>query len=241
MSAPRVLCVGVGGLGSPALRVLVRSGLGSITLLDDDRVEESNLHRQVLFDESDVGQLKVEAAARALAREAATLGLPTPALRPIAERLLPETAEALVTAHDLVLEGADNFATKFLAFDAARLLGRPIVQAGAVRWSGWALASPATGGPCLRCVFEDVPHDRADTCAEAGVVGPVVGVLGSIEAALALRWSAGDERVFGDLWSYDGLAGRLRRTRVLPRPGCPSCAGTIRDLSRDRYAPSCAA
>lgn len=240
MTLGRVLVVGVGGLGCPAARVLARSGSMQLTLVDDDVVDATNLHRQILFDASDVGRPKAEAAADALLAEAASAGhrLEVNAVR---ERLTPENALERIAGHDLVLEGADNFATKFLAFDAARLAGKPIVQAGAVRWSGWALASPAKGGPCLRCVFEDIPSDRVETCAEAGVVGPVVGVLGSLEAALALRVLHGDATTVGELWSYDGLAGKLRRSRVRERPDCPSCRGLVRDLSRERYAPSCAA
>ena len=89
----------------------------------------------------------------------------------------------------------------------------------------------------MRCVFEDIPRDRVETCAEAGVIGPVVGVLGALEATLAVRLLAGDAKAAGELWSYRGLEGRLRATRVEPRPGCPACAGEIRDLTMERYAP----
>lgn len=241
MSGARVLVVGVGGLGCPSARVLARSGVEHLTLLDDDTVDATNLHRQILFSEADIGRPKAEAAADALRAEAAAAGAGALVVEPRRARLTPENALDLIAEHDVVLEGADNFATKFLSFDAARLAGKPIVQAGAVRWSGWALASPKAGGPCLRCVFEDIPRDRVETCAEAGVVGPVVGVIGSLEAALVLRALHGDSSIFGELWSYDGLAGKLRRSRVRERPSCPSCAGLVRDLSRERYAPSCAA
>jgi adenylyltransferase/sulfurtransferase len=154
---------------------------------------------------------------------------------------LPDGARALVAGHDLVVEGADNFATKFLACDAAQLARVPVVQAGAVRWSGWALATVPGRSACLRCVFEDIPRDRVETCAEAGVIGPVVGVLGALQAALAVRLSAGDPDAAGELWSYRGLEGALRASRVAPRAGCPACAGEIRELTVERYAPpSCA-
>ena len=103
---------------------------------------------------------------------------------------MPDTAMALLSEHTLVVEGADNLATKFLVADAAHLAGVPAVQAGAVRWAGWALCA-LPGSACLRCLFEDIPRDRIETCAEAGVVGPVVGVLGGLQAALVFRLLAG--------------------------------------------------
>ena len=236
----RVLVVGMGGLGTPAARILVRSGVRSLTLLDDDTIDLSNLQRQVLYRDTHVNMRKAEVARDELLRESRSVGY-DPSIEVVLDRLAPENALALVENHDLVLEGADNFATKFLAFDAARLAGKPIIQAGAVRWTGWAFASPARGGPCLRCVFEDMPRDTVETCSVAGIMGPVVGLVASIQAALTLRIIHGDVTATGELWSYDGLRGKLRRSRVLARPECPSCAGAISDLSRERYAPSCAA
>lgn len=237
----RVLLIGTGGLGSAAARVLVQSGVGSLTLVDDDVVDASNLHRQTLFTEADVGLPKSPAAARSLV-ERVRRGGPSPAIRVIEGRFLPDNALELMRQHDLAVEGADNFATKFLVADAGRLSGVPTVQAGAVRWSGWAMAAIPGESACLRCVFEDVPRDRAETCAEAGVVGPVVGVMGALQAALALRLLGGDRTAAAELWSYAGLDGRLRRLPVRRRPGCPLCSGDIVDLRAERYAaPSCAA
>lgn len=226
----RVLLVGVGGLGSPAALVLARSGVRRLTVLDDDVVDVSNLHRQILYDDADVG---LDKAARAAAR----LGAEGAEVTVVRGRLLPDTAARLFREHDLVVEGADNFATKFLAADASALTGVPVVQAGAVRWGGWALATDPGRSACVRCVFEDIPRDRVETCAEAGVIGPVVGVLGAIEAALALRLLGGDASAAGELWSYRGLEGSLRASRVRRRSGCPACAGEIRELSWERYAP----
>ena len=237
----RVLLVGAGGLGSPAARVLAESGVGAITVLDDDTVDESNLHRQTLFDDADVGAPKVDVAVARIADIARAAGHTTE-VRGHGTRLLPDNAPGWIGDHDLVVEGADNFATKFLTADAAALAGVPAVQAGAVRWNGWAFAGVPGRSACLRCVFEDIPRDRVETCAEAGVIGPVVGVLGALEAALALRLLSGDSRAAGELWSYRGLAGGLRATRVRKRRGCPLCEGEITDLRIERYrAPSCAA
>ncbi len=231
MSA-RVLLIGAGGLGSGAGLVLARCGV-AITVLDDDRVDTSNLHRQVLYDDADVGLDKVDCARRRLAREGAEVDS-------VHGRLLPSNAVELVRGFDVVVEGADNFATKFLASDACQLASVPLVSAGAVRWSGWALASIPGTSACLRCVFEDIPRDRVETCAQAGVVGPVVGVIGALEASLAIRLLHGDARAAGELWSYRALAADpLRATRVRARAGCSCAARTVpTPLTPERYAPA---
>ncbi|MBW1761032.1 MAG: HesA/MoeB/ThiF family protein [Deltaproteobacteria bacterium] len=232
--AHRVLVVGAGGLGSPVLRLLAPSGVEHITIVDDDVVDESNLHRQTLYKDRDVGQSKIEQAVRVL-RELS----PKLSVRAVEGRFVPGTAMDLLSEHTLVVEGADNLATKFLVADAARLAGVPAVQAGAVRWAGWAFCA-LPDSACLRCLFEDIPRDRVDTCAEAGVVGPVVGVLGGLEAALVCRLLQG-ERPGGELWHYDALKGALRKTFVRRRSDCPLCAGEIQDLRMERYTAACAA
>jgi molybdopterin/thiamine biosynthesis adenylyltransferase len=246
----RVLVVGAGGLGAPALRLLACAPeIRVITVVDDDVVERSNLHRQTLFDEGDVGAPKVARAVvrlRALA-EAALSGVE---VRGVETRFVPDRALALLEGVTLVVEGADNFATKFLVADACARARIPVVQAGCVRWAGWAFASVPGESACLRCVFEDIPARLAartgqvaspETCAEAGVVGPVVGVLGALEAVLALRLIAGDARAAGVLWRYDGQRGSVRRSRVRRRAGCPLCEGVVPSLSMDDYtAPACA-
>lgn len=232
-AARRILVVGVGGLGSPVLRLLATREV-ELTLIDDDVVEESNLHRQTLYAPSDVGEPKVQSAARALRAL-----FPSASVRTLEGRVLPSNALELFRDHDLVVEGADNLATKFLVADAARLSGLPAVQAGAVRWSGWAFCTTPESA-CLRCLFEDIPRDRVETCAEAGVVGPVVGVLGGLQAALAFRFLGG-EHPGGELWHYDALRGALRKTFVRRRGGCPLCEGEIQDLRVERYTAACAA
>jgi molybdopterin-synthase adenylyltransferase len=228
-----VLVIGAGGLSCPVLSVLAKSGVTRFTVLDDDRIELSNLHRQPLYDESDLGRLKVEVVAEKLAQLS-----PRPdALRvvPIVDRLDVDNARTLFASHALVIEGADNYATKFLAADAAKLTGVALVQAGAIRFSGWALGAVAGESACMRCVFEDIPRGRAETCSVAGVLGPVVGVLGALEAAIALELLLGRKRAAGVLWSYDAARGELRKRRVSRRADCPLCSGNIRELSLDRY------
>jgi molybdopterin/thiamine biosynthesis adenylyltransferase len=248
----RVLLVGVGGLGSSAGMALATAGVGTIGIADDDEVALSNLHRQILFGEGDVGRPKLEAASRALRQYAAssTDTLEAPGLlgdtpqppRNIevfvhSTRLLPHNAVELVRGYDVVVEGSDNFATKFLAADACRVAGVPVVHAAAVRWHGTVLAVGAHGRPCYRCLFEDLPQGHAPNCAEAGVMGPVVGIVAAWQADLALALLDG-RPAEGTLVTFDGKTGELRRRSVRPRGSCDLC-GEPRRIVRveaSRYA-----
>jgi len=229
----RVLIVGAGGLGCPAARVLARSGVARFTVVDDDVVVSSNLHRQTLYRESDTGASKAQVAAERIKLEARDGIKCETVAREI--RINPGTAADVIAGHDLVVEGADNFASKFLVADACALAGVPIVQGGAVRWVGWAMGSVPGRTACLRCVFEDVPTGRADTCAAAGIVGPVAGVIGALQAAIALRLLQGDESAAAVLFGYDGLAGSLRSRLIARQSRCPLCSGQIRDTDLSRY------
>jgi adenylyltransferase/sulfurtransferase len=236
----RVLVVGLGGLGCPVASVLARVAGVELWLCDDDRVELSNLHRQTLYRDEDVGRDKLDAAVDALLRAGAS----TEQLRPIRTRLLPDNARELAREVDLIVEGADNFATKFLAADAARLEGRPIVHGAAVRWVGTAWAVSGAGRPCYRCLFEDVPPGAQQGCAEAGVLGPVVGFCGALMADLAVRVLSGDAGAFGALYTFDGRRDQLRRVEASPRSDCALCGArpTITSILETRYTePSCAA
>ena len=213
------LIIGAGGLGCPALLALVEAGVGRVAVADDDIVEETNLHRQILYTDADVGRDKLDAALDALGRYVQ----PGQRLEAVRTRLLPENARELVRGFDVVLEGADNFATKFLAADACHLEGRPLVHGAAVRWRATVWSVAPEGRPCYRCLFEDLPPAEAgQSCAEAGVLGPVVGLAGALMADLALDVLAGTPR-WGTLFSYDGLRDRLREVPVEPRAACPLC------------------
>ncbi len=234
LAGSRVLVVGIGGLGCPAAIALALAGVGTIGIADDDQVDVSNLHRQILFRDADVGASKVEAAATALLRM-----VPDLRIERHASRMLPDNAVQLASRYDVIVEGSDNFATKFLAADACRIARRPIVHAAAVRWHGTALAIGANGGPCYRCLFEDVPREDAPNCAEAGVVGPMVGVVAAVQADLALSILR-DEDVAGTLFTFDGKTLASRRRKIPRRPACPLC-GTPRSIQRidpARYLPS---
>ncbi len=233
LSAARVLLVGVGGLGCPAALALVRAGVGELALCDEDEVDESNLHRQILFGPADVGRDKAEAASESLAALARVSGT---ALRSLRRRFLPDTATDLTARVDLVIEGADNFATKFLVADACRLAGVPVVHGAAIRWRGSAWAVSPSGGPCYRCLYEDIPSGPARNCDSEGVAGPVVGVVGALMAELALRLLTGGP-CFGEVWTFDGWADSLRRVPVHARATCELCgsAPRIASLEERRY------
>jgi adenylyltransferase/sulfurtransferase len=220
-ASARVLVVGVGGLGTPAALALAAAGVGTLGLLDEDAVDLHNLHRQILFEERDVGAPKVQAAARSLARR-----FPCVRAVPIEGRLLPDNAAQRIAKWDVVVEGSDNFATKFLASDACLAAGVRVVQGSAIRWVGTAFAAGPAGRPCYRCLFEDAPDGEALGCDAAGVLGPVCGVIGAALAdlaLLALLETAGEGAVGGTVVSFDGRTGALRRRRVSARAGCASC------------------
>jgi molybdopterin/thiamine biosynthesis adenylyltransferase len=221
----RALVVGVGGIGNPCAIVLARAGV-ALRLCDDDVVDASNLHRQILFDESSVGKPKLDEAARALRAMNANV-------ETVATRFLPTRARELIDGCDVVVEGADNFPTKFLVADACALAKVPVVHAAAVRLHGTVLAVARGGKPCYRCVFEDLPGD-APTCETAGVLGPMVGVIGALQADLALSLLEGQD-VGGTLVSYDAGRDFLRRSRIHGRGDCALCTGRIDDLDERRY------
>lgn len=233
------LVIGVGGLGCPALLALARSGIGRLVLADDDEVSLSNLHRQLLFDADDVGQDKAT-----LARHKLLELDPALTVELAHSRFLPDNALELASTVDLVVEGADNFATKFLVADAAFLTGRPVVHGAGVRWTTTVFAVGRGGRPCYRCLFEDVPSaDAGLNCDEAGVMGPVLGVAGALMADLALSCLLGSFDRQGHIFAYDGKLDRLRSVAVTGRTDCPLCGArpSIVDIDEARYlAPNCA-
>jgi molybdopterin/thiamine biosynthesis adenylyltransferase len=207
-------------------------------LLDDDEVDRTNLHRQILFSEADVGHPKAERAKQRLERDGARSGQVVARL----ERFLPDNATALLEGVDVILEGADNFATKFLVADAAYLAGVPVVHGAAVGWRATVLSVAPEGRPCYRCLFEDLPQGAVQNCDTAGVIGPVVGFAGALMAdrALCLLGAAqapGSSAQLGRVVSYDGRLDSLREVAVSPRKDCPLCGQTraISDIDEGRY------
>jgi molybdopterin/thiamine biosynthesis adenylyltransferase len=227
-----VVLVGAGGIGAPAALALAASGVRALRVADDDRVELSNLHRQILFTDADVGRPKLDAFAEAL--RGRWPGLEIELHR---GRALPHTVAGLVAGAAVVVDATDNFASRFLLADACALAGVPVVHAAAVRWSATVMAVSAHGRPCYRCLFEDVPQGDAPDCASAGVAGPVCGVAGALAADRALRVLAGDDGAYGSIVTFDGRSDRLRSVAVRARRACALCgeAPTLRDLDPGRY------
>lgn len=219
----RVLIVGLGGLGSPAALALAAAGVGALGLVDPDVVEPSNLPRQLLYDDGDVGRPKVEVAAARL--EAAVPGLRVEAWR---ERFAPgETWERRVAAFDLVVDGTDTIPAKFLLNDIAVAAGRPLVHAGVLGFSAQVLTVLPGRSACYRCIFEEAPPvAETPTCEAAGVLGPVVALAGAVQASEAVHVLDGGAPAFADrLLTFDLSTGRARAVPVRPNPRCTTCHG----------------
>ncbi len=218
LKAARVLIVGAGGLGAPAALYLVAAGVGQLTLVDPDTVDLSNLQRQVLYDTDDAGRLKVEAAGERLV----ALN-PNVEVARIAERLTDANARQLIAGHDLVLDGTDDFATRFAVNAACVAEGVTLVSGAIGRWTGQV--GVFAGRPCYRCLVPDIPPD-AETCAAVGVVGALAGVVGSMMALEAVKLIAqAGAPLTGRLMIYDALAAEARTVRIGADPECPVCGG----------------
>lgn len=219
----KVLVIGAGGLGSPALLYLAAAGVGTIGVIDDDTVEGSNLQRQVIHADSRIGMPKVFSATQQI--EALN---PFVTVKPYKRRLTEDNAATLFADYDLILDGSDNFDTRYLANRTCVALGKPLVAAAITQWEGQiALYDPARGGPCYACVFPDRPADGlVPTCAEAGVIAPLPGVLGSMMALEAIKvLTAAGEPLRGAMLIYDGLYAETRRIGTKRRDGCTVCGG----------------
>ncbi|MGI0151975.1 MAG: molybdopterin-synthase adenylyltransferase MoeB, partial [Thermoplasmata archaeon] len=224
-----VLLVGAGGLGSPAALYLAAAGVGRIGLSDFDRVEESNLQRQVLFGTSDLGRPKLEAARDRLA----DLN-PEVEVRLHPGRLDRANAFGVMGEYEVIIDGTDNFATRYLVNDAAVLLGRPVVYGSIYRFEGQASVFDARRGPCYRCLFpEPPPPELVPSCSEAGVLGVLPGLIGTIQASEAIKLLLGvGEGLVGRLLLVDVLAMRFRELTLTKNPECVLCGpnATQREL-----------
>ncbi|HEY9724671.1 MAG TPA: molybdopterin-synthase adenylyltransferase MoeB [Oscillatoriaceae cyanobacterium] len=220
-----VLCVGTGGLGSPAALYLAAAGIGRIGLLDADEVDHSNLHRQILFRTADVGAPKAETARKVLA-----------ALNPEIElvvhdqRLEAHNATDLLSGYDVVLDGTDNFPTRYLINEACVRLGKPDVWASIFRFEGQLAVFDAKHGPCYRCLFPEVPPDEEiPACAEAGVLGVLPGILGASQALEAMKLLLGlGKPAIGRLLVFDALAFAWTELAVERDPACRTCGSGAR-------------
>ncbi|MEQ8432872.1 MAG: molybdopterin-synthase adenylyltransferase MoeB [Oceanicaulis sp.] len=220
LSRTRVAIIGAGGLGAPAALYLAAAGFGTIRLIDDDAVSLDNLQRQILYRTSDVGRVKVEAARAALADLD-----PAVTVEPVRARADAASLPALLDGADLVLDGCDDFQTRFAVNEAAILARLPLVSGAVGRWDGQvSVFAPHLGAPCYRCFVPAAPPD-AETCAEVGVVGALTGVIGSMMALEAIKLAArAGEPLLGRILLFDGLGGVARTVRLARDPGCPACA-----------------
>ena len=218
LSAGKVILVGCGGTGGAIAQYLVRAGIGKLTILDRDVVEESNLHRQILFKEKDIGGPKAYLAAmklKAVNSDAEVAGL--------AEDFSPANAEELVSAADLVMDGTDNLETRFLINDACVKLGKPWVYVGAVATYGMMALLNAYQGPCLRCFLPNVPKAGAvPTCSTAGVINTIPGIMGAMAATEAVKFLTG-QKGSGRLVMYDVWGDEHHSVALTKRPDCPCC------------------
>ncbi|HKD54724.1 MAG TPA: molybdopterin-synthase adenylyltransferase MoeB [Steroidobacteraceae bacterium] len=238
LQAARVLVVGAGGLGSPAALYLAAAGCGTLGLLDADRVDLSNLQRQVLFDTGAVGRPKVEAG-----RERLAALNPEVRLVPHALRLQADNVRELFSSYDLVIDGTDRLATRYLINDACVILRKPLVSAAIHRFEGHLMTYVPDAGPCYRCVFPNSAEGMVASCAEAGVLGVLPGVLGTLQATEAIKLITGiGAPLIGRLLTYDALDMRFSEFRVVRRRDCAVCgeAPTIR-APRDAEPPAASA
>lgn len=221
LKAARVLCIGAGGLGSPAALYLAAAGVGTIGLVDFDRVELSNLHRQLLHSTADLGRLKTESASDRIAA-----ANPEVTVRPHVCRFESSNALEILRDYDLVVDGSDNFPTRYLTNDAAVLSKKPNVYGSIFRFEGQATVfAPHLGGPCYRCLFpEPPPPESVPSCAEAGVLGVLPGIIGTLQAIEALKLILGiGETLRGRLLHCDALRMKFREFHLRRDPDCPLC------------------
>ncbi len=220
LAASKVLVVGAGGLGSPVLLYLAAAGVGTIGVVDDDVVESSNLQRQVLHADADVGRLKTVSAAETVARV-------NPFVTVVRHDLRLDSSNALevLRGYDVVVDGADNFPTRYLVNDACVLLGTPLVWGSVYRFDGQVAVWWAAQGPCYRCVFPHPPPPGAvPSCAEGGVLGVLCAAIGSVQATEAVKLLVGiGEPLVGRLLVHDALAMTWDTVAVRKNPGCPVC------------------
>ena len=231
LRAARVLVIGAGGLGSPLALYLAAAGVGCIGLVDDDVVELSNLQRQIAHATARIGQPKVHSARTAMLQLN-----PEIRVRPHGLRLDASNVMALLADYDLVCDGSDNFATRYLLADACVLARRTLVCASVLRFEGQlSTFRPHRGGPCYRCLYPEAPEPGVvPSCAEAGVLGAVTGVMGTLQASEAIKEITGiGDSMAGRLLLWDALAMRFATIRVPPDPACALCGpdACIHDLS----------
>ena len=235
----KVLLIGAGGLGSPAALYLAASGVGTIGLVDDDVVDESNLQRQVLHGVDDVGSRKVDSAERTIH------GLnPETIVVKHVERLGPDNVERLIEPYDVIVDGTDNFDTRYVLNDAAVKLRKPVVHGSIYRWDGQITTFVPFEGPCYRCMYPtQPPPELAPACSVAGVLGVLPGIVGMLQANEVFKLVLGvGEPLAGRLLMFDAMGTTFDEVRIWRDPACPACGeGVVRPVPADTSADTSAA
>ncbi|MBI2346230.1 MAG: molybdopterin-synthase adenylyltransferase MoeB [Deltaproteobacteria bacterium] len=236
LKSAKVLLIGMGGLGCPVGLYLAAAGIGRLGLVDPDLVEQSNIHRQVLYGDADVGRPKVEAAAERLRRVN-----PHIEIIPYATRFCIENAESLVGNYDLIVDGSDNFPTRFLVNDACLFARKPYVYGSVLQFHGQVSLFDADKGPCYRCLYPAPPTaGTVPSCAEAGVLGVVPGLVGLAQATEAVKWILGiGQSLVGRLILIDALPLKFRELMVPKNPTCPLCGDEPTILTLREEADTC--
>ncbi|HEY1554549.1 MAG TPA: molybdopterin-synthase adenylyltransferase MoeB [Kofleriaceae bacterium] len=218
--AAKIACIGAGGLGSPAAMYLAAAGVGTLGIVDDDVVDASNLQRQILHGTDRLGVPKVDSAEQTIARL-------NPDVRVVKHRvrLTAHNALELLAPYDVIIDGADNFATRYLVNDVALKLAKPVVHASIFRFEGQLTVFSATGAPCYRCLYpQPPPPEEAPSCAEGGVLGVLPGAVGVLQATEAIKLVLGiGSPLAGRLVLYDALGARFRELKLRRDPRCPTC------------------
>ncbi len=239
-----VLCIGAGGLGSPALLYLAAAGIGRLGLVDDDTVDVSNLHRQVLFKEADAGAFKVFAAAATLkARNSQCI------IEPYSERFTTKNAEKLISNYDVIIDGTDNFGSKFLINDACVKFNKPLIYGSILGFEAQVCVFWAAHGACYRCLYPKAPSTHIPNCAQAGVIGAMAGIAGTVQAleaikmALGLDWCKDKklEPLLGKLWMLDARTLQTRVLAIHKRPHCTVCSHDAETLILEDGSQLCSA
>ncbi len=222
--ASKVVCIGAGGLGSPSSMYLAAAGIGTLGMIDDDIVDASNLQRQILHGTDRLATAKVDSAERTLKNLN-----PDVRVEKHRARITSENAIDLLGRYDVIIDGADNFATRYLVNDVALKLGKPVVHASIFRFEGQLTVFPANGSPCYRCLYpQPPPPEDAPSCAEGGVLGVLPGIMGVLQATEAIKLVLGlGETLAGRLLVYDALRTKFRELKLRRDPKCPTCGDGV--------------
>jgi molybdopterin/thiamine biosynthesis adenylyltransferase/rhodanese-related sulfurtransferase len=233
----RVLLIGAGGLGSPAALYLAAAGVGTLGIIDADVVDDSNLQRQVIHTTERIGQYKADSA-----RIAINALNPDVKVNTYIERLDETNVRKLVDEYDVIVDGTDNFPTRYLLNDAAVMANKPVVHGSVFRFEGQVTVFKPYDGPCYRCLYpEPPPIALAPSCAEAGVLGVLPGIIGLLQATEAIKLILGiGDPVVGRLLTYDALAGEFNELRLFRDPNCPACGEHAHPEDLPTYADVCA-